>query len=119
MGRAYTHVVKFNGGVMVDEIGPLPDRVLFAAPLRRLDGRERWGLGLFPVPEDTTYDEMPAAGREFTSYLQAGGSADALTVEIRKSVGGQGDFQESAMSSGILRSRVHPLTSRSRCRTAR
>ena len=94
MGRAYTHVVKYNGGVMVDEIGPLPDRELFAAPLRRFDGRERWGLGLFPVPEDTTYDEMLAAGREFTSYLQAGGSADALTVEIRKSIGGQGDFQE-------------------------
>jgi hypothetical protein len=94
MGRAYTHVVKYNGGVLVDEIGPLPDRELFAAPLRRFDGRQRWGLGLFPVPEDTTYNEMLAADREFTSYLQAGGSADALTVEIRKSVGGQGDFQE-------------------------
>jgi hypothetical protein len=36
-----------------------------------------------------TYDEMLTAAQEFTEYLQAGGKADALTVEIRKPGGRQ------------------------------
>jgi hypothetical protein len=89
MARAFTHVVKFDGGAMVSEIGPRSDRKCFATPLSRQDGRNRWGLGLFPLPETVTYDEMLAASAEFTEYLQAGGSADKLTVELRKPGGGQ------------------------------
>jgi hypothetical protein len=36
-----------------------------------------------------TYDEMLTTGQEFTEYLQAGGKADALTIEIRKPGGRQ------------------------------
>jgi hypothetical protein len=48
MVRTFTHVVKFDGGEQVSQIGPRPDRNRFAAPLRRQDGVKRWGLGLFP-----------------------------------------------------------------------
>ncbi|MDT5046340.1 MAG: hypothetical protein QOG75_2193 [Mycobacterium sp.] len=87
MARVFTHVVKTNGGHLVSTIGHRVDRDRFAAPLRRRDGRERWGLGLFPLPDG--YDEMLVTGEEFTEYLQAAGAADALTVEIRKPGGEQ------------------------------
>jgi hypothetical protein len=93
MARAFTHVVKLDGGAMTSQIGPRSDRNRFAAPLRRQDGEKRWGLGLFPLPESLTYDEMLAAGEDFTEYLQAGGSADRLTVEVRKPGGGQWNCQ--------------------------
>jgi hypothetical protein len=93
MVGAFTHVVKFDGGDMVSQIGPRSDRNRFAAPLRRQDGENRWGLGLFRLPETMSYDEMLAVGEEFTEYLQAGGSADRLTVEIRKPGGGQWNCQ--------------------------
>jgi hypothetical protein len=83
MVGAFTHVVKVDGGEMVSQIGPRPDRQRFAAPLRRQDGVNRWGLGLFPLPDHMSYDEMLSAGLEFTEYMQAGGKAVALTVEIR------------------------------------
>lgn len=69
---------------MISQIGHRSDRERFAATLRRFDGEKRWGLGLFPLPTTMSYDEMLAAGKELTEYLQAGGSAERLTVEIRK-----------------------------------
>jgi hypothetical protein len=38
---------------------------------------------------DGDYDEMLAAAVEFARYLQAGGTADALTIEIREPGGRQ------------------------------
>ena len=87
--RAFTHVVKFDGGELISQIGKTADREGFAAPLRRRDGHQRWGFGLFPLPDDLSYDEMIAAGHDFTEYLQAAGSAQALTIEIRKPGGAQ------------------------------
>jgi hypothetical protein len=86
--RAYTHVVEHNGQ-LISEIGKRVDRERFAGPLRRHDGRQRWGLVLLPLPDDLDYDEMIAAGQRFTEYLQAAGSAEALTIEIRKPGGAQ------------------------------
>jgi hypothetical protein len=83
MASAFTHVLKFDGGQMVSQIGPRTDRQRFAAPLRRQDGIKRWGIGLFPLPDGMSYDDMLSGGREFTEYMQAGGKAEALTVEIR------------------------------------
>ncbi len=87
--RAFTHVVKSNGGELISEIGKFADRERFAAPLRRRDGHQRWGFGLFPLPDELSYDEMIASGQDFTEYLQAAGSAQALTIEIRKPGGAQ------------------------------
>ncbi|AQT82701.1 hypothetical protein B1R94_10210 [Mycolicibacterium litorale] len=89
MAAAFTHVVKSNGGELVSQIGRTVTRERFAAPLRRRDGQVRWGFGLFPLPPDRTYDDMLASGEEFTEYLQAGGSADALTIELRKAGGAE------------------------------
>jgi hypothetical protein len=44
---------------------------------------------LYPLPDDKTYDEMQAAKKEPTEYLQVGGLPDAMTVEIRKPGGEQ------------------------------
>jgi hypothetical protein len=87
MLSAFTHVVKSNGGEMVSQIGPVVDRERFASPSRRRDGHQRWGFGLFPLSYGISYDEMLASNQEFTEYLQAGGSAEALTIEIRKKGG--------------------------------
>jgi hypothetical protein len=90
--RPYTHVLTFDGGEMVSQIGPQREREFFATVLRRRDGQKRWGLALSPIPENTTYEDMLAAGQDFDNYLQAGGSADALTVEIFKPAGAQSDY---------------------------
>jgi hypothetical protein len=118
MVRTFTHVATFDGGEQVSQIGARPDRNRFAAPLRRQDGVRRWGLGLFPLPDGMTYDEMLTAGQDFTEYLQAGGKADALTVEIRKTGGRQWGVTGCATSSVIRTSRVFRSPSRYRCRPA-
>jgi hypothetical protein len=87
--RAFTHVVESNGGELISLIGRNVDRERFAGPLRRKDGRQRWGMGLMPLPDDLDYDEMIAAGQDFDEYLQAAGSAEALSLEIRKTGGAQ------------------------------
>jgi hypothetical protein len=89
MARAFTHVLMYDGGAMVEQLGPLPERDFFAAVLQQRDGKERWGLVLSPIPESTTYEDMLDAGEDFDEYLQVGGSADALTVEISKTDGAQ------------------------------
>jgi hypothetical protein len=89
VNRAFTHVAESNGGELISEIGKTVGRERFASPLRRRNGRQRWGFGLFPLSHDLSYDEMLAAGQDFTEYVQAAGSAEALTIEIRKPGGAQ------------------------------
>jgi hypothetical protein len=87
--RAHTHVIEYDGGVLVQEIGGHRDVSTFANPLRRFNGRDQWALTLFALPDDMTYDQMQAAKREPTEYLQAGGTPDTVTMEIRKPGGHQ------------------------------
>jgi len=82
--RAHTHVIEYDGGVLVEEVGGPCDVSTFANPLRHFNGRDQWALTLYPLPDDMTYDEMQAAKKEPTEYLQVGGLPDAMTVEIRK-----------------------------------
>ena len=89
MAATFTHVVKSNGGELVSQIGKNVTRDRFYAPLRRRDGQARCGFALFPLPSGRSYDDMLASGDEFTEYLQAGGSAEALTLEVRKPGGSQ------------------------------
>jgi hypothetical protein len=87
--RAHTHVIEYDGGVLVEEVGGPCDVNTFANPLRHFNGRDQWALTLYPLPDDMTYDEMQAAKKEPTEYLQVGGLPDAMTVEIRKPGGEQ------------------------------
>ncbi|MET0702835.1 MAG: hypothetical protein ABWY93_24555 [Mycobacterium sp.] len=83
--------MTYDGGEMVSQIGPQPRRDFFAKVLERRNGQKRWGLGLSPIPDGTTYEDMLKDGRDFDTYLQAGGSAEALTVELFKPDGAQWD----------------------------
>jgi hypothetical protein len=87
--RAHTHVIEYDGGALVQEIGGHRDVSIFANPLRRFNGRDQWALTLFALPDGMTHDQMQAAKREPTEYLQAGGTPDAMTIEIRKLGGHQ------------------------------
>lgn len=89
VSRAFTHVMKSSGGELVSQIGSAVDRERFASPLRRRDGHQRWGLGLFPLPPNQSYDDMLATDQDFTEYLQAAGTATALTIEQRKPGGAE------------------------------
>lgn len=88
--RAHTtHVLKYDGGLFTMEIGDGRDISLFRDTLRRFNGTKPWALTLIPLPDAMDYGEMLAAGQEATEYLQAGGSADAMTVQLRKRGGQQ------------------------------
>lgn len=84
MGVTHTHVLSYDGGVFTREMGPGRDISVFADTLRRFNGIKPWALTLIPLPDGMEYADMLATKRETTEYLQAGGSADAMTVQIRK-----------------------------------
>jgi hypothetical protein len=84
-----THVLKYDGGVLTMEIGPGRDINVFSDTLSRFNGVKPWALTLTPLPKGMDYGEMLTANIEATQFLQARGSADAMTVEIRKPGGEQ------------------------------
>ncbi|SKM37740.1 Uncharacterised protein [Mycobacteroides abscessus subsp. abscessus] len=85
----FTHILSYDGGLVVAQLPAGCDVSTFSNPLRHFDGDEQWGLGLAPIPAGKTYDEMLDAGELSTEYIQAAGLPDAMTVEIRKSGGQQ------------------------------
>lgn len=85
----FTHVLTYDGGVLVAQLPGGCDVTTFSNPLHRFNGDDQWGLGLAPLPSDKTYDEMLEAGELSTEYIQAAGLPDAMTVEIRKPGGQQ------------------------------
>jgi hypothetical protein len=64
--RPHTHVIEYDGGVLVEEVGGPCDVSTFANPLRHFNGRDQWALTLYPLPDDMTYDEMQAAKKDPT-----------------------------------------------------
>jgi hypothetical protein len=63
--------------------GPLQ----FFGPLSALNGSERWYVYFYPLPPGKDYEDV--RGQLSPEYLQAAGSADRMTVEIRKPGGEQ------------------------------
>jgi hypothetical protein len=84
-----THAVGINGKTWMDlqgiEKGELDD---IAKMLGRLDGTKTFSLILWKLPTGKRLDET-VAQRDATEYIQAAGSADRMTVEVRRSVGGK------------------------------
>ncbi len=83
---AKTHAMIYTGGwasVMGGGSGPLQ----FSGPLGALDGVENWYVTFYPIPPGKTFEEV--RGAEVPNFLQAGGRADAMTLDIRKPGGQQ------------------------------
>ena len=81
-----THAMVYTSG-WAATMGAHADLLEFVSPLRRLNGAERWFLLLYPLPEGKTFEEVRNLATE--QYVQAAGSAEAMTVEIRKPGGRQ------------------------------
>ncbi|WP_197377546.1 hypothetical protein [Mycolicibacterium baixiangningiae] len=84
-----THVLKYNGGTFSIELGARSEKQTFLEPLSRFNGEKPWALTLVPLPEGMSYDEVLNRKLEETRFLQAGGNADRMTIEIRQPGGQQ------------------------------
>ncbi|CPR69784.1 hypothetical protein [Mycobacteroides abscessus] len=85
-----THVMEFSSGratTMDSGSGPLQ----FLGPLRQLNGTERWFITFYALPPGRRYEEIRHEGT--TEYIQAGGSAEAMMLDIRKPGGQQWDAE--------------------------
>jgi hypothetical protein len=60
-----------------------PNDVLLRRRLGLLDGNRRYSLSLWELPPETPFDRVDL-GRWPTEYVQAAGSRDRLTVELRR-----------------------------------
>lgn len=80
---ASSYVLEYDGGALSAESVRF-DIEEFAQTLRKFNGVKPWGLALSAVPDGVDYDQMLRAGEDFSAFLQAGGSADAMTLQIRK-----------------------------------
>ncbi|MCV7286687.1 hypothetical protein H7J87_15270 [Mycolicibacterium wolinskyi] len=83
-----THVLEYNGGSTIVSIGSNRGRWAFDRPLRNRDGKERWGLMLWALPPGFD-DKVPVKDLPLTEFLQAGGSAEAMSLQIKKPGGQQ------------------------------
>lgn len=105
----YTHVVTYDGGVLVSEIAAGQDISTFWNPLHNFNGDDQWSLGLAPIPPGKTYSQMLKAGELSTRYLQAAGTPDTMTLEIRKAGGRQWGVDWVRSTVGHLHSGTEPL----------
>ena len=85
----YTHVLEYSGGVSVVEISSHVPVDRFARPMRIFDGVEHFALTLWPLPPGLDYDAAVKTGQDALAFIQAGGCAEAMTVDIRKPGGSQ------------------------------
>jgi hypothetical protein len=85
----YTHVLEYNGGRSVVEISSYADIEKFARPMRLFDGEERFALTVWALPPGMDYAKAVKAGVDALEFIQAGGTADAMMVDLRKAGGSQ------------------------------
>lgn len=79
---APTHITERNGSsrmLLVDDIRPYPEQIRFT--LNRLNGTSFWAWSLWRAPEGADLLESLPASDE---YIHCAGTADALTIEVRK-----------------------------------
>ena len=84
-----THAIYVNGDTWMDiqtvDNGVLDD---FTRRLRRLDGTNLYSLLLWKLPPGKSlYDTSP--DEDANDYIQVAGSADRMTVEVRRLNGGK------------------------------
>jgi hypothetical protein len=83
---AKTHVMEYTGGSAAT-MGSGSSRLQFRGPLGAMDGVENWYLTFSPLPPGKTFEEVRHG--DTPEYLQAGGRADKMTLDIRKPGGEQ------------------------------
>lgn len=105
----FTHILTYDGGLVVDQLPGGCDVSTFLNPLRHFNGDDQWGLGLAPLPPNKSYSDMLRAGELSTEYIQAAGLPDAMTVEIRKPGGEQWDAAWVRYTVGHPHSGTEPL----------
>lgn len=76
-----THIRQLNGftrGPLVDSVRPYPEQIAFS--LNQLDGVKSWAYSLWRAPEGADLlEEIPFS----EEYMQAAGTSEAMTVEVR------------------------------------
>lgn len=96
-----THAYTTNGRSDT-ELKPIrrsiPDELRFM--LGRLDGERLFSLGLWKIPEGKT---LADANVTSDSYIQCGGSAERMTVEVRTVADGMVRHEVIGRSDGIAR----------------
>jgi hypothetical protein len=78
-----THVTCTNGAFWMeldDAYRPIPDQI--ARLLGILDGTERYSLLLWKLPEGADFRDVDLD--DANEYMQCAGSADKMTVEVRR-----------------------------------
>ena len=83
------YVFDFDGGRISMELSKFVDRSRFAGPLRNMNGEEPWSLSVTQLPDGMSYQDFLDQGLEETTFIQAGGRADCMTIEIRQTGGHQ------------------------------
>lgn len=81
-----THVMEFSSGRATSKDGG-SSLLQFVSPLRQLDGTERWFITVTPLLPGQTIDDVRHG--DTPEYLQAGGRADRMTLDIRRPGGEQ------------------------------
>jgi hypothetical protein len=81
-----THVMEFADGSAAEKGGG-SGLLHFHSPLRQLNGVDRWFVSLSPLPAGKRYPEV--RNEATTEYIQAGGSAETMMLDIRKPGGQQ------------------------------
>lgn len=75
---AHTHVLEYDGGALIAEMGSYADVNEFANPLWRFNGTTQFALNLWALPPGMDYDEAVAAGVDALEYIQAAGRPEGL-----------------------------------------
>lgn len=78
--------MEFSSGMASEKDGG-SGLLHFQSPLRQLNGVDRWYITLFPLPAGKRYNEV--RNDATTEFLQAGGSAEKMMLDLRKPGGEQ------------------------------
>lgn len=82
--KKVTHALTMNGRVHGEVKDPdLSPRELIEQRLDLLDGLVRYSLSLWRLPGEVPFDRVDLAAWP-QEYIQVAGSADAMTVEVRR-----------------------------------
>jgi len=82
-----THAMEYTGGSAL-AMGSGAGWLQFFGPLNMLGKNGNWYVIFFALPDGVSYDQMRAEKICATEYVQAGGTAEKMAVEIRK-LGGE------------------------------
>jgi hypothetical protein len=84
MTSSNSYEFDIDGGRISMELSAYVDRSRFAGTLQKLNGEKPWAVSLTRLPERMDHQDFLDQKLEETTFIQAGGYADRMTVEIRQ-----------------------------------